>query len=222
MAALAAALLVSAPAMAQGWFMFEDKAERFTVNFPSQPVVTEIRYPSESGKQLPARLYRADAPRVSYSVTVVNYTGEDVTEIRGSVAFAAWNFRRRGGEITYDGYAQIDRVEGHQLQIRNADNSRTFIAVHLHDSRLFILEAKAQPGAPPPAQFQMSLGIFDAQGDRVRYLLDPDGQRTVYRQGGAYGENPVGQSDVDDAREERDEAAERARLGLPPLTIPAP
>ena len=143
-------------------------------------------------------------------MTVVNLTGQDVTEIRASIAFAAWNIRKRGGEITYDGHAQIDRVEGHQLQIRNADGSRTFVAIHLHASRLYILEAKAQPGAPPPAQFQMSLGIFDEHGDRVRYELDPDGQRRVYRQGGAYGENPAGVSDVDDAREEREEAAGRA------------
>src|SRR5688572_16141082 len=206
-AMLAAALLVSSSALAQGWFMFEDKTERFTVNFPAQPVVTDISYASESGLQLPAKLYRASSGNTDYSVTVVDYTGQDVTEIRASVAYAAWNVRKRGGEVTYDGHAQIDRVEGHQLQIINADRSRTFVAIHLHASRLYILEAKAQPGAPPPAQFQMSLGIFDAEGNRVRYQLDPDGQRTVYRQGGAYGESPVGVSDVDDAREEEAERA---------------
>ena len=204
---LAMALVASTPASAQGWFMFEDKAERFTVNFPHQPVVTDISYPSESGMQLRAKLYRASAGRTAYSVTVVDYTGQDVTEIRASVAYAAWNVRKRGGEITYDGHAQIDRVEGHQLQMINADGSRTFVAIHLHASRLYILEARAEPGAPPPGQFQMSLGIFDAEGNRVRYQLDPDGQRTVYRQGGAYGESPVGVSDVDDAREEQAERA---------------
>ena len=209
-AAVTAAVLLAIPAAAQSWFMFEDKAERFTVNFPVQPVVTQTTYTSESGKDIPAKVYRANTPRATYSVTVVNYTGQDVTEIRGSVAFAAWNFRKRGGEVTYDGYAQIDRVEGHQLQITNPDRSRTFVAIHLHDSRLFILEATTQPGTPPPGHFQMSLGIFDAEGHRVRYQLDPDGQRTVYRQGGAYGENPTGRSDVDDAREEAEEAAARA------------
>jgi hypothetical protein len=205
--AVLAALLASAPALAQGWFMFEDKAERFTVNFPHQPVVTDIAYTSENGMVLSAKFYRASAGRTDYSVTVVDYTGQDVTEIRASVAYAAWNVRKRGGEITYDGHAQIDRVEGHQLQIINADRSRTFVAIHLHASRLYILEATAQPGAPVPGQFQMSLGIFDAEGNRVRYQLDPDGQRTVYRQGGAYGESPVGVSDVDDAREEEAERA---------------
>ena len=207
---LAAVLLASAPAFAQGWFMFEDKAERFTVNFPQQPVVTETSYLSENGKLLPAKLYRASAGRTNYLVTVVNYTGADVSEIRGSVAFAAWNFRKRGGEVTFDGYAQVDRIEGHQLQITNPDKSRTFAAIHLHASRLYILEATAQPGAPVPGHFQMSLGVFDEHGNRVRYELDPDGQRTPTRRGGAYGEAPQGVSDVDDAREEEAERAARA------------
>jgi hypothetical protein len=204
---LAAALLAYAPALAQGWVMFEDKAERFTVNFPQQPVVTEVSYPSENGKLLPAKVYSADAGRTRYSVTVVNYTGQDVTEIRASIAYAAWNFRKRGGEVTYDAHAQIDRIEGHQLQITNVDKSRTFVAIHLHASRLYILEARAQAGAPVPAHFQMSLGIFDAQGKRVRYELDPDGQRTVSRRGGAFGESPDGVSDVYDAVEEEAERA---------------
>jgi hypothetical protein len=203
------------PALAQGWFMFEDKAERFTVNFPEQPVVTDISYLAESGKRLPAKLYRASAGGTDYSVTVVNYTGEEVTEIRASIAYAAWNFRKRGGEVTYDGHAQIDRIEGHQLQITNADKSRTFVAIHLHASRLYILEATSQPGTRVPAHFQMSLGIFDAEGNRVRYELDPDGQRTVSRRGGAYGESPDGVSDVydqveEDAERAAREAAERA------------
>jgi hypothetical protein len=219
MAALALALSAATPALAQSWFMFEDKAERFTVNFPEQPIVTATTYLSESGKSLPAKAYHANGRGAAYAVTVVDYTGQDVSEIRGAVAYAAWNFRKRGGEVTYDGYAQVDRVEGHQLQIRNADNSRTFIAIHLHASRLFILEATSQPGTPPPAHFQMSLGVFDADGNRVRYELDPDGQRTVSRRGGAYGESPEGVSDVYDQVEEdaeraaREEAERAARPG---------
>lgn len=208
---LAAAILASAPALAQNWFMFEDKTERFTVNFPQEPVVTDVSYLSENGKTFPAKLYRATAGRTTYSVTVVNFTGADVTEIRGSIAFAAWNIRKRGGEVTFDGHAQIDRIEGHQLQVSNADQSRTFVAIHLHASRLYILEANAQPGAPVPGHFQMSLGIFDGEGNRVRYEIDPDGQRTISRRGGAYGEAPAGTSDVDDAREEEAERATRTR-----------
>ena len=99
--------------------------------------------------------------------------------MRGSIAYAAWNFRKRGGEVTYDAYAQVDRIEGHQLQITNADQSRTFVAIHLHARRLYILEATVPPGSPPPVDFQISLYILDEEGKRIRYNLDHDGNRTT-------------------------------------------
>jgi hypothetical protein len=129
-----------------------------------------------------------------YSVTVVDYTnaeqalrerpddtyrGDDLTsDVLGSIAYAATNLRKRGGEITYDAWAAVDRIAGHQLQITNLDKSRTFAGIYLHASRLYILEATVPEGWPPPGHFQQSLGILDAQGKRVRYELDVDGRRT--------------------------------------------
>ena len=60
-------------------------------------------------------------------------------DIRASVAYAATSFRQRGGEVTYDAYHYIDRIEGHQLQITNEDNSRTYAAMYLHARRLYIV-----------------------------------------------------------------------------------
>ncbi len=195
-------LLFSGPIFAQNWFMFEDKAERFTVNFPEEPTVTDITYESDHSMMLPAKVYRASDGTTDYSIIVVNYVGTSISEARGSIAFAAWNFRKRGGEITYDGYAQIDRIEGHQLQILNEDMSRTFIAIHLHDSRLFILEATTPAGVPPPLHFQNSIGIFDQEGNRVRYQIDVNGQTERWYRGGAYGESPDGYADLYDIEEE--------------------
>jgi len=31
-------------------------------------------------------------------------------------------------------------VEGHQLQLTNADQSRTFVGIYLHENRLYILK----------------------------------------------------------------------------------
>ncbi|MGY9106625.1 MAG: hypothetical protein ACKVG0_08850, partial [Alphaproteobacteria bacterium] len=53
------ALMFSVPASAQGWFMFEDKSEFFTVNFPAEPMVSVTTFESESGLTLPAKLYEA-------------------------------------------------------------------------------------------------------------------------------------------------------------------
>lgn len=192
------ALLCAGQLWAQGWIEYVDKAERFIVNFPGTPGVREIEYLTELGAMMPARVYTVDEPPSRYSLTVVDYTqaprvheercerldyecdGFEVgTEVRGAIAFAAWNFRRRtDGEITYDAYAQVDGIPGHQLQITNPDGSRTFIAIHLHARRLYILEATVPESAPPPGLFQQSLVILDENGKRIRYVYD-DNDRPV-------------------------------------------
>ena len=164
---------------AQDWIEYADRGERFSVNVPGKPTVQDTTYMSEDGGALPARVYTAQEGLRRYSITVVNYAKADVAVVRGSIAWAAWNFRKRGGEITYDAFAQVDRIEGHQLQITNPDKSRTFVAIHLHARRLYILEATVPPGWPPPGDFQQSLMILDEQGNRIRYNLDNDGNRTT-------------------------------------------
>ncbi len=120
----------------------------------------------------PARVYTVERDTGAYSITVVDYRESErihsertdrteanssssvwVTDVRASVAHAAQGFRTRGGEVTYDAWADIDKIEGHQLQITNPDGSRSFIGIHLHASRLYILEATVPPGAPPPGSF---------------------------------------------------------------------
>ena len=185
--------LVSGSLHAQAWIEYVDRTDRFIVNFPGEPTVTDILYTSELDAQIPARLYEIENEAGHYSMTVVDYTqtprvyeelcqtladyecdgNEIATEIRGAIAFAAWNYRKdTDGEITYDAYAQVDGVPGHQLQITNPDGSRTFVAIHLDARRLYILEGTVPANAPPPGLFQQSLGILDENGRRIRYRYD--------------------------------------------------
>ncbi len=181
-AAVVSTLLVSAPAFAQGWFEYRDLAERFQVNLPGEPAIEEITYTSWQGATLPARVYTVEDGPSRYSVTVVNYSSdEEVTDVLGSIAHEAWKVRRRGGEITYDAFAQTDRIAGHELYITNADESRTLVRLFLHAKRLYILEATVSRGAPPPLLFPQSLQILDENGDRIRYQVDADGQRIERR-----------------------------------------
>ncbi len=181
----------------QDWIRYVDQEERFTVNFPGEPVVEEISYLSEYGVEFPARVYTADAPPSRYSLTVVDFTDSErlhkersertgievfaqewISDVLGSIAYEAWNIRKRSHEVTYDAFHTVDRIAGHLLQITNADQSRTFAGLYLHDRRLYILETTVPKGAPPPGHFQQSLGIFDEEGKRVAYKLDADGNRT--------------------------------------------
>ena len=91
-------------------------------------------------------------------------------DVQASIAYAATKFRQRPGvKVTYDAFHYIDLVSGHQLQITNADQSRTFVGIYLHESRLYILEATVPARAPQPGLFQQSLSFLDAAGKKVRY-----------------------------------------------------
>lgn len=196
---LSAALILfaSTAASAQGWIEYINQTDLFIVNFPGEPEVTETTHHSAFDADFPARVYTVENRRGRYSITVVDYRDTErihlartnrteansspsiwITDVRASIAHAAQGFRERGGKVTYDAWADIDKIEGHQLQITNPDQSRSFISIHLHASRLYILEGTVPPGAPPPGIFQQSLGILDEEGRRIRYIIDADGNRT--------------------------------------------
>lgn len=172
------------PAFAQSWINYFDYEQRFSVNFPGEPTVEDTTIVSLRNANYPARIYRADDGDSTYSVKVVDYTeAGTLGEVRGSIAWEAWNYRKdaavSGGEVTYDGYAVVDGIQGHQLQITNADQSRTYIGINLLAGRLYVLEAKVPEGLPLPMLFQVSLQMLDENGNRVRYSTDRDGQWTL-------------------------------------------
>ena len=189
----ALSLFLSGPSFAQEWVEYASQRDFFTVNFPSQPKVEDITYTTEYGITLPGRVYSsADGPS-RYSVTVADYTGAEkihaernkecqATEaypdicgdhsrgdLRGAIVWATWHFLQRNAKVTFYAYYNSDLVEGHQLQLTNADGTRTFAAIHMHENRLYILEGTVPKGAPQPALFQQSMGFIDKDGKRVRY-----------------------------------------------------
>ena len=180
------ALFFAGTTFAQGWTQHISMVDHFRIHTPGEFEVTDIIYPSEYGAEFPARLYSYEDGANRYSVTVVDYTESErihserpdrseadyllywEVDVRASIAYAAANLRQRG-EVTYDAYHYIDRVEGHQLQITNPDQSRTYAAIYLHDSRLYIIDATVAPRRPPPGMFQQSFEFIDADGGRIRY-----------------------------------------------------
>jgi hypothetical protein len=171
-------LLMTGFSFGQEWAEYLNKDELFVVAFPGQPAVRDIVFKSELEKDLPAKVFTAQAGPSRYSITVVNYKDAEVGDVRGSVAWAAWLIRKRGGEVQHDGFNANDRIEGHQLHILNPDKTRTLVAIHTYARRMYILEATTPADYPPGADFQQSLVILDAEGKRVRYDLDNDGNRT--------------------------------------------
>ncbi len=170
-------LFMSAHSFAQEWIEYIDRAELFQINFPGQPTVRDITYESELGEALPARVYTAQGGPATYSLTVVNYKDAEPGDWRGAQIWAAWQIRKRGGEITYEAYQQTDRIQGIQLQITNRDTTRSDSGIYPHERRLYIREASAPADYPPPSDFPQTLSILDEQGHRIRYNLDDEGNR---------------------------------------------
>src|SRR5688500_3356823 len=140
-------LSASAALAAQEWIDYVNKEDRFTVNFPGQPKVETLTWPSEYGATFPGRTYSVTVPGgARYAITVIDYTESrqrhaelqknqanqqvmyaDI-DTMASIQYAATRLYRKkaGATVTYDAWHYIDLVEGHQLQLTNADGSRTF------------------------------------------------------------------------------------------------
>jgi len=183
-------LCIAAPVFAQDWIEYYSRSDFFLVNFPGQPQVRDVSYPTEYGLTLPGHMHVYENGPTRYAVTVVDYTtaeklhaervkgcsaypdmctNQGANDLRGALDYAVWNFLKRDARVTYYGYANSDRIEGRRVQLVNPDKSRTFGAVYMHANRVYILEATVPATAPPPALFQQSMGFLDNDGQRIRY-----------------------------------------------------
>jgi hypothetical protein len=192
-------LPLAAPVFAEEWIEFTSQDDRFTCNFPGQPDVRDTTFRSEYGVNLPARMYTANVGRSRYSMTVVDYNyaeklhaekakacaaaaaGADCRtarggverwkeEIAGAITYGTWQLIQRDVKVTLLLTSWMDWVEGHHIQLtNNADKSRTYGSIYMHQNRLYIMEGTVPPGDPEPALFQQSLGWIDENGKGVRY-----------------------------------------------------
>ena len=96
--------------------------------------------------------------------------GYGIVDVRGAIAFASWKMMQRDAKVTHFMWNFIDLVEGHQLQLtNNADKSRTFASIYMHENKLYVMEATVPAGYPEPGLFQQSLGWLDENGVGLRY-----------------------------------------------------
>ena len=203
----ACVLSIPGPVFAQEWIEFASRDDRFTANFPGQPTIAETAWVSEYGAALRARVYSAASGQSRYSVTVVDYNpveriltekakacpagaetcrgiadtgiGYWKNDVRGAIVYATSKLLQRPGvTLTHMLWNFVDMVAGQQLQLTNADGSRTFASVYMHVNRLIVMEGTVPAAYPEPGLFQQSLGWLDEKGLSVRYASiyysDPD------------------------------------------------
>lgn len=186
-------LFISGPSFAQEWVEYASQADYFSVNFPTEPKVEKIAYTTEYGVNLAGRVYSSSEGQNRYSVTAIDFTEAEKLhaersakckasgaypdvctdharlDLRGAIDFATWSYLKKDAKVTFFAYYNLDLVEGRQLQLTNADGSRTFLAIHMHENRLFIIDGTVPKGAAQPALFQQSFGFIDKEGKRIRY-----------------------------------------------------
>ena len=91
-------------------------------------------------------------------------------DIRGAIVYASFQFMQRDAKLTSYLSDNVDQIEGHRLQLtNNADKSRTFAGIYMHENKLYIVEATVPAGYPEPGLFQQSVGWLDENGIGLRY-----------------------------------------------------
>ena len=101
------------------------------------------------------------------SVIGPSYSTQD---IRGALVHASFELIKRDAKVTDYRWNWTDLIEGHMLQLtNNADKSRTFAIISMHENKLYIQEGTVPAGYPEPGLFQQSLQFIDKDGNRIRY-----------------------------------------------------
>ena len=192
-------LLIPRAALAQEWDEYTSLQDGFRMNFPGKPTITETTWTSQLNYVLPARVYSATKDKERYSVTVVDYSGIEQQGIergkscppgnancranapealgagyarhdeRGAIVYATFKLLQRDAKLNFLGYDWQDLVEGHIVQLTNADQSRTFAWVGMHQQKLYILEGTVPADRPEPGLFQQSMQWVDKDGNGIRY-----------------------------------------------------
>ena len=189
----------TAAAAAQDWTEYTSRQDGFTINFPGQPTIGDTTWKSQFDYVLPGRVYSATRGTERYSMTVIDYTSMEQQgierakkcppgnaqcrenagimgpgywrhDVRGAVMFGASKLVTRDVKVTNLLWEWQDMVEGVLVQMtNNADQSRTFAYVTMHENKLYIMEGTVPSGRPEPGLFQQSLGWIDQEGRPVRY-----------------------------------------------------
>lgn len=180
------------------WEEIVSQEERFMTVFPGHPTIQETIWFSQFGAVLPARVYSLRKGQSRYAVTVVDYNpverllversracppgantcqgiadwgvGYWKTDIRGALLYVMSKFLERDAKATSVMWNGISLVQGVEMRLtNNADQSRTFVSIYMHENRLVIVEGTVPRGDPPPVAFNESLNWLDEQGQPVRY-----------------------------------------------------
>ena len=168
---------------------YVNTTDLFSVSVPCKFTSKDITWDTEYDSKVPGRVYscRNTATNTDYEMSVINYKdiinirrAQEHTEAAGgdayaridlaaSIDYACTKLRNEAAKVTYDAWHYINLIPGHELQTTLADGRRVYAAVYLHEYRLYILKAIAQPKGIPPLLYTQSFAVVRPDGSAVRY-----------------------------------------------------
>jgi hypothetical protein len=156
--------LAATPVLAQGWAEYRNPEEGFLVNMPGEVRAETIRYTTQSGASVPARLFFAAERMNRYTMLVVNLSSSAVDDDgTKAMAYEAALLRARG-QVRFDAPSQLDGVRGHQLSMIEPDGRRVLIQLYYYNHKLYIAEGNTAPGEFEAALFQTSVAMIHPDG----------------------------------------------------------
>jgi hypothetical protein len=154
-----AAIVVSAPAVAQSWREYSYPDYSFSVAFPAEPKLETTSYRISNGSLAPARVYSVAEPNCALRMTVVELSGLQ-TQQDAEMSHAIKMLSQRG-EVKLDLPHWVNSVSGRQLSVAGHDGSHSSIAIFYYEQRLYQIEGVALPsevdGTADAIRFQQSL-----------------------------------------------------------------
>jgi hypothetical protein len=153
------ALIVGAPAAAQGWKEYTYPRYSFSVAFPADPKIETATYEASDGRVVEAHVYSVTQTGSVLRMTIAELSGapvEDTAAIDHAVKMLT-----QGGTIKADIPHRIGAVYGRQLSVERADGSHSFVAVFYRSWRIYQIDgtalANSEDGRIDAIRFQQSL-----------------------------------------------------------------
>ena len=171
-----AALVISSPAVAQGWEEFNYPEYAFSVVFPTNPKVETIPYEVADGRMAPARVYSARQDKAEFKMTIADLANTGLNE--KAVIDHAIKRLSKVGTVRVNVPARIYQVYGRQLTVEGKDGSRSMVAMFDIMGWLYQIEAKVLPGGNEfeLTRFQQSLvferGISNRSPQELRVIRE--------------------------------------------------
>lgn len=153
--------------LAQEWKAYPYPDAGFEVQLPQPPTVQKATFASASGKPLPMTRYLAQQDHVTYTLSVVDFSG---TKADGSSTIAeAEKSLGASGKVTVAIDARVNREFGRELSITGADGSRSAVAIFFVNEHLYTLIGQSLPPnalahSSDAVRFQQSLEFIGPDG----------------------------------------------------------